>query len=397
MAKGIYLGIDSLSRKVKKMYLGIEGVARKVKKGYVGVNGLARLFFSGVGKPEYLKQFEIEYKELGVGPEVGGAGQNSKYALFWYDEDWSSINLGRRHLLAFEPDLTYQISDFQKNVVENSSGRYVTGNGFSKFEDFAVFPLKSSSNSYTSFYDVFVDPDLLISEHSVSVDWGVYGYESSVAGGAIGGNNLIRRIVGYDRSFLYYWDSDAVSTLLASEYNTVAEPLSAASTDSKVFFIDMHTTDVACYDEDFTKESVRLSRKRGYSGLCSTGNKFVLGGGSEDKGGRQINTDKVTVIDEDLTISEIAPLFQVERETNGITFLDGYFGIGGGYNDSTGYSKQVELYDKDLVKLDAILLNDTDEYGTMVWGALSENYTICVGRYLTTSGSPRGHFQIIEQ
>ena len=47
MAKGIYLGIDSLSRKVKKMYLGVEGVARKVKKGYVGVNGLARLFFSG--------------------------------------------------------------------------------------------------------------------------------------------------------------------------------------------------------------------------------------------------------------------------------------------------------------------------------------------------------------
>lgn len=47
MAKGIYLGIDSLSRKVKKMYLGIEGVARKVKKGYIGINGIARLFFAG--------------------------------------------------------------------------------------------------------------------------------------------------------------------------------------------------------------------------------------------------------------------------------------------------------------------------------------------------------------
>lgn len=49
MAKGIYLGIDSLSRKVKKMYLGIEGVARKVKKAYIGVNGIARLFFAGGG------------------------------------------------------------------------------------------------------------------------------------------------------------------------------------------------------------------------------------------------------------------------------------------------------------------------------------------------------------
>ena len=49
MAKGIYLGIDSLSRKVKKMYIGIEGVARKVKKGYIGVNRSARLFFAGGG------------------------------------------------------------------------------------------------------------------------------------------------------------------------------------------------------------------------------------------------------------------------------------------------------------------------------------------------------------
>lgn len=49
MAKGIYLGINSLSRKVKKMYLGIEGVARKVKKGYIGINGIARLFFAGGG------------------------------------------------------------------------------------------------------------------------------------------------------------------------------------------------------------------------------------------------------------------------------------------------------------------------------------------------------------
>lgn len=61
MAKGIYLGIDSLSRKVKKMYLGIEGVARKVKKGYVGVNGLARLFL--VGKSNLMKmEQQLHYR-----------------------------------------------------------------------------------------------------------------------------------------------------------------------------------------------------------------------------------------------------------------------------------------------------------------------------------------------
>ena len=78
MAKGIYLGIDSLSRKVKKMYLGIEGVARKVKKGYIGINGIARLFFAGGGKPVYAG----ETTPLPVlAARLAGASV-SKYALF---------------------------------------------------------------------------------------------------------------------------------------------------------------------------------------------------------------------------------------------------------------------------------------------------------------------------
>ena len=37
MAKGIYIGVDNIARKVKKMYIGKEGKASKVIKGYVGV------------------------------------------------------------------------------------------------------------------------------------------------------------------------------------------------------------------------------------------------------------------------------------------------------------------------------------------------------------------------
>ncbi|MGB8455142.1 MAG: hypothetical protein WCD89_22780 [Anaerocolumna sp.] len=46
MAKGIYVGVGGVARKVKKIYIGVSGVARKVKKAYVGVGGAARLFFS---------------------------------------------------------------------------------------------------------------------------------------------------------------------------------------------------------------------------------------------------------------------------------------------------------------------------------------------------------------
>ena len=45
MAKGAYVGVGGVARKIKKMYVGVDGVARKVKKGYIGIGGVARLFF----------------------------------------------------------------------------------------------------------------------------------------------------------------------------------------------------------------------------------------------------------------------------------------------------------------------------------------------------------------
>lgn len=47
MAKGIYVGVAGVARKVGKQYLGIAGVARKAKSGFAGVAGVARQFFSG--------------------------------------------------------------------------------------------------------------------------------------------------------------------------------------------------------------------------------------------------------------------------------------------------------------------------------------------------------------
>lgn len=43
MAKGAYVGVDGVARKIKTGYIGVDGVARKIKKAYVGVDGVARL------------------------------------------------------------------------------------------------------------------------------------------------------------------------------------------------------------------------------------------------------------------------------------------------------------------------------------------------------------------
>ena len=47
MAKGAYIGIGGVAKKIKKGYIGIGGVAKKIKKGYIGIGGVARPFWSG--------------------------------------------------------------------------------------------------------------------------------------------------------------------------------------------------------------------------------------------------------------------------------------------------------------------------------------------------------------
>lgn len=75
MAKGMYIGVGNVARKVKKAYVGIGGVARKVKKMYIGVGGVARLCFSsGARKVSIANLTASMYAHAGV--------NNDNYALF---------------------------------------------------------------------------------------------------------------------------------------------------------------------------------------------------------------------------------------------------------------------------------------------------------------------------
>ena len=47
MAKGAYIGIADIARKIKKGYIGVNGIAKKIKKAYVGdESGRARLCYT---------------------------------------------------------------------------------------------------------------------------------------------------------------------------------------------------------------------------------------------------------------------------------------------------------------------------------------------------------------
>ena len=45
MAKGAYIGVNGVAKKVKGSYIGVDNVAKKIDKIYVGVGGIARLYF----------------------------------------------------------------------------------------------------------------------------------------------------------------------------------------------------------------------------------------------------------------------------------------------------------------------------------------------------------------
>lgn len=42
-----YIGVNGISKKLKKGYIGVDGKSRKLKKAYLGVNGKSKLVWSG--------------------------------------------------------------------------------------------------------------------------------------------------------------------------------------------------------------------------------------------------------------------------------------------------------------------------------------------------------------
>lgn len=69
MAKNIYVGVNSVARKVANAYVGINGVARKVTKGYVGVNGTAQQFYTSQDPYivlNYIESNGTQYIDTGI-------------------------------------------------------------------------------------------------------------------------------------------------------------------------------------------------------------------------------------------------------------------------------------------------------------------------------------------
>ena len=85
MAKGAYIGIADIARKIKKGYIGVNGIAKKIKKAYVGdESGRARLCYTAAAVWKKYEAVSNTRYEQSVASNVSGINSNVGTYEKWY-------------------------------------------------------------------------------------------------------------------------------------------------------------------------------------------------------------------------------------------------------------------------------------------------------------------------
>ena len=374
MAKGIYLGIDSLSRKVKKMYLGIEGVARKVKKGYVGVNGLARLFFSG----KY-KVVRYGYIDNLSETRYGIAGASVK--------DWA-VFAGGQH----GPNNQSDAIDYYDENYTHSSGNLTRALGYGIRGD--------SSNGKAYFhrgrYTQVVNNSLTEEEIDWSQSTGMWSEVCSLSDGvAVAGGDTATNS-GEPQKWCYYVDSDN-SISQYPDLTYAVSRMGAARAWNKAFFaggmrrVVTVSRVVNQYSADGTKEAdLQLSNVGGMTPAVAATKDylFIAGGASIGSEYKDVNA-----FNSDLTRFSAPDLQKGGGYKPKNMVLEGYVVIGAGSDNSTYYS-QVDCYTSDLTKeeLENIGSNPSGSFleraGGDCGGSVLGESAFFAGGHATLNGDP---------
>ena len=175
MAKGNYIGVNSVARKGKKMYIGVGNVARKVKKAYIGVNGVARQIWSS------------EYSTVAVSSGTLPTGYT------FYNSGTDAVMPSNSNVLEiFTGILPYNNKSYSYNIASNaltestkqatvrldSYHGYASSDGYMYFISTTfekVYKLKQSDFSVVSSADVSLGSNYYIAKKCIT-DIGNYVY-----------------------------------------------------------------------------------------------------------------------------------------------------------------------------------------------------------------------------
>ena len=364
MAKGIYLGIESLSRKVKKMYLGIEGVARKVKKGYVGVNGLARLFFSGKIEPYEngtTTPLQVKRKKAVAGP-IG----NYLVIIGGAEDDQNVVDV-------YDKDLVH--SSYTSNLV---TGSWVAGKEATIPDKYAVFGAWDYSGSGGSPYGTAVSPELVhtrINMQSSRYDAAAaeVGSVALFAGGEDEGGNTVEGFtedltsVSCPHLGRSYW---ALGGSAIPEY-----AIFGPGRVNNNFFRDTYA-----YSPDLVMTQGPNADQSAYCATAHTDDHVIIAGGAEwSMGSMKGYVPYVCAIDASLTKTSLEDL---DFETYGGEMYDGYMANAASVS-FLGLAlfqkqKKVQMYDSELVRLQFLSIEPS--YRERAGGAVGDYALFAGGR-----------------
>ncbi len=304
MAKGLYVGVSNVARKVKKAYVGVGNVARKVKKIYIGVNGVARLAWSGA----FLSKYTGAVSPLTEPKWAAYSASNGVYAIFaggfsnYYYGDTTYYN----YLLSVD---AYNAS-LVKIVAPSLANGQGNGNGLAggRVGQYAYFGIGESPTGYPMRFahaynqsllrTVFQDSEYIMTTQQViqqndlnNPTYAVCGYGFSPSSPFTPQNQHY----GINSSLVktYFYDVATLRAYVGSA--CVGGQVIIAGGDSQINVInsnpDVDLTDVvSAFNSSYVKTSMSLlTSKRGLAkGICN--NNYALFAGGRGAGNNPIST-----------------------------------------------------------------------------------------------------------
>lgn len=311
MAKGVYIGVGGVARKVKKMYIGVGGVARKVKKAYIGVGGVARVFWSS--EPTY--------------GGTASALSTVRYALAGASTSNHAVFAGGNFSINTSPEIDTYDTSLTKGTATALSGYNREGLSGASFAGYAVFGGGGNySSGYRYAYVDYYDSSLTKSTASDLT----YGADEGAA--AATSSHVV---FGCGR---YYDTSDSDNKHTSSHRSYTAYDTSMTRTSS-------------------TRLYLTFGSGRAWVGAASIGNYIIFAGGAYyEKGETTVNKADMSYLNASLTSTAGTSLSQARRDVTGVNFNDKYALFAGGAAGTTAYNI-IDVYDASLTRTTPITLS----------------------------------------
>lgn len=340
MAKGMYLGVNSKARKVKKMYTGVNGKARKVKKGYIGVGGKARPFFTG-GELEYygsIKTYGWIYDGMGV--------SSSDHHIIFIG-GYNSGQYARSDGIAFDTNLIIRFVNAPTYIADTAGGRIGDYNLFAggyKLMGGELYAMESFA-----FNQALTRTDLT---NDCNVKDAAVSYNDNHC---IIGTGSTYRSTATDN--MYAFDSKLTMKEISNTHGTF-EYVAAASTKSyNIFFGGQRsstlTSRVSAYNASLTRTDATAASTaiRSACGCRSVSGRALFAGGTSSYNAWNEYSTVVTYTDS-LTQINISPLSIARTNPKGVLLGENSM-IAGGYQGASSGGVNydvVDVYDKNLVR-----------------------------------------------